>query len=209
MKPIRILVADDHAVIRDGFHTILSTDKDMEVTAVAKDGAEALEQLKQYAPDVALIDWDMPGMNGLKVMQKAIAEGIGSSFVILSSYHDDHLAIEAFKKGANGFLLKNKEAENIILTVKGCAKGKLIFPAESAAGLRRSLIIKHNNIFSSLSEAEDEVLACLAEGMKNKEIAETLYLSEGTVRNYISSLYKKLKVKTRSEAISLYKSRHY
>ncbi|SIS65847.1 two component transcriptional regulator, LuxR family [Salimicrobium flavidum] len=209
MKPIRLLIADDHAIVRDGFHTILSGQPGFEVVALAKNGEEAWERLEKHKPEIAILDWDMPGKNGIEVMEEALEKELPSSFLILSSYQDDQLALEALKKGANGFLLKDWETEDIIQTVKDCAKGKLIFPASMGPALRRSMIFKKRKTFFSLSEPEEEVLMCIAEGMKNKEIAETLYLSEGTIRNYTSSIYKKLGVKTRSEASSLYKALHH
>ncbi|SDJ79062.1 response regulator [Salimicrobium halophilum] len=208
MRPIRIMIADDHAVNRDGLKTILSEESDFEVVAIAKNGEEALKKMEDTAPDVILLDWKMPGLSGIQVMEQTREEMKDSCFLILSSHHDDLLALEALKKGATGFLLKDWETEDIIRAVRACARGIMIFPDYIAPTLRRSLVLKKEKAFPSLTDPEEEVLVYMAEEMKNKEIAETLYLSEGTIRNYISSIYKKLGVHKRSEAIALFKKRN-
>ncbi|WP_347861676.1 response regulator transcription factor [Salimicrobium sp. PL1-032A] len=128
MKQIRILIADDHAVTRDGLKAILEAEKEFKVVAIAQNGEEALRKIAETSPDAILLDGDMPKLNGLQVMELTKEKMENACFLLLSSYHDDRLALEALKKGATGFLLKDWEKEDITRAVQACARGIMIFP---------------------------------------------------------------------------------
>lgn len=215
-KTLKVVIADDHPIIRDGFHMILSTEEGMEVAGVAKDGAEAVSLVLEHKPDVVLLDLHMPGKSGMEALREIKNTHPFTKVLIISSYIDDDTVIECLSNGASGILLKDWPTEKIITAMKDSVKNQLVIP-ESYTNKLIGVWKKDKEVSTSegddritaveqmslpLNKREKEIFLKVMEGKKNSEIASELYLSIGTVKNYISSLYKKLGVTTRSEMIN-------
>ncbi|WP_188455143.1 response regulator [Virgibacillus oceani] len=207
MDAIRIAIADDHPIIRDGFETILMLQDDFNVIGTASNGKEAI-QLARLDPDVILMDVQMPVLSGVEATRIIKDKHPGIYILMLTSHTNGHDVMEAISNGASGFLLKDWETEKIITSIKDALTGKMQIPQTAASSIKELLHSWHNenlhdkawNKFG-LSEREMEIANLLVQGFRNAEIARKLFLSIGTVKNYTSSLYKKLEVRTRREAI--------
>ncbi|MBU9712567.1 response regulator transcription factor [Evansella tamaricis] len=216
---LKVVIADDHPVIRDGFTVLLSTDKDVEVLGTAKDGTEAVSLVCEMKPDVALLDLYMPEKNGIEALKEIKSTFPFTKVLILSSMVDDDVVIECLSHGASGILLKDWPTEKIIAAIKNSMTNQLVIPESFSSKLidiwketnmdsaTSALRKKVQEIGIPLNKREEDVLLKVMEGKKNAEIAEELYLSIGTIKNYISSLYKKLGAATRDELMN-YLSRH-
>jgi DNA-binding NarL/FixJ family response regulator len=203
---IRVLLADDHQLVRTGFRVILEMEPDMEVVGEAADGGAAVELAFRLEPDVVLMDVEMPGVNGLEATRRIAAEG-GPSVLILTTFdHDDYL-FEALQAGASGFLLKNGTPEALIEAVRVVAAGDALLapaitrrviaafsaPRARVAGVR----------LDELTPREHEVLVLLAGGATNAEIAAALHLGETTVKTHVSRVLMKLGARDRTQAVVL------
>lgn len=201
---IRVLICDDQDVVLEGLQTILRSAPEIEVVGVAHDGAEALEAIPQARPDVVLMDLKMPGMNGIQATRE-----IGNQFpsvrvLVLTTYDADEWVFDAIRSGASGYLLKDAPRQDLIAAVKGTAAGKSHIDPNVAGKLlnhiSRTAVMPESSIADTLSERERAILKLLAHGLSNTDIAQRLYLSEGTVKNYISSILDKLGVSDRIQA---------
>lgn len=209
---IRILLCDDQRLFREGLRTLIEAETDFEVVGEAGDGAEAVELCARLTPDLALLDVRMPRMDGVEATRRIRAAG-GPQVVILSTYDDDEFIFEALKAGAAGYLLKDFPAEELIKALRTVHHGGgiLIPPpiaakvvgelrrGQPAAGAPRGPS-STESLVEPLTQREEEILRLLARGRANKEIAEQLYLTEGTVKNYISRIYAKLGARDRTQA---------
>jgi DNA-binding NarL/FixJ family response regulator len=186
----------------------LNSDPDIEVVGIANDGAEALEKIPETNPDVVLMDLKMPGMNGIQATRK-ISEGYPEVRVlVLTTYGADEWVFDAIRSGAAGYLLKGTPRKNLIEAVKGTAAGETYVDPAVAGRLfsqiaQQSALPASTTITDALSKRELDVLRLLARGLSNAEIAQRLYLSEGTVRNYVSAILTKLEVSDRTQAAVL------
>ncbi len=204
---IRVFICDDQTIVCDGLEAILNADREIEVVGVAYDGAEALEKIPTIVPDVVLMDLKMPGMNGIQATRAIHEQFPQIKVLVLTTFGADEWVFDAIRSGAAGYLLKGTPKEQLIKAVKGTACGDtFIDPGVGGklfAHIARSAVPQNTLVTEDLSERELEVLRLLANGLTNTEIAKRLYLSEGTVRNYVSSIFGKLGVTDRTQAAIL------
>ena len=204
---IRVLICDDQVVVREGLRAILSTATGIKVVGEAGDGDEALALVAQAAPDVVLMDLKMPGMNGVQATRAILTRHPGVRVLVLTTYDADEWVLNAVRGGASGYLLKDTPREGLIAAIEGTAAGRThVDPA--VAGKLFQHVVRGPAAFptaiaADLSDREMEVLRLLARGLNNADIARRLYLSEGTVRNYVSAILAKLDVSDRTQAAVL------
>jgi NarL family two-component system response regulator LiaR len=205
---VRVLICDDQLIVCEGLKAILDTDSAINVVGVASDGAEALEMIPRVEPDVVLMDLNMPGMDGVQATREIHERYPQVKVLVLTTYADDSWVGEAIRSGASGYLLKGTPRESLIRAVKGTAAGDThVDPA--VAGTLFEWVAQQtprqpdDRLASLLSEREMDVLRLLARGLSNAEIANRLYLSPGTVRNYVSAILSKLQVADRTQAVVL------
>ncbi len=209
---INLLIADDHALMRDGLSTILSDEADINIVGTARTGEEALELALKLKPGLILMDVQMPGMGGI-ASARAIKSQLPATIVLmLTTYVEDDYIIEALASGADGFLLKDMPGDKLLQAVRDAAAGQLMLPAsvaaKLAARLSSAITIGHLQLETIVRKAESaaftdrelEIARCMAKGISNREIAETVFMSEGTVKNYVSSIYMKIGTNERTVA---------
>jgi two-component system, NarL family, response regulator LiaR len=207
---IRVLIADDQAIARQGLHVILSVEQDIEVVGLAKNGHEALELVETLQPDLVLMDLKMPRLNGVQAT-KAIKEKFPNvAILVLTTYDLDDWVANAIRNGANGYLLKDTPPQDLITAIRGTVQGKSYVDPNIAGKMFQQMQQsspptpkERLELLEPLTERELDVLKLLATGLSNQEIAESLKLSEGTVRNYLSTLFGKLGVSDRTKAAVL------
>jgi len=205
---IRLLIADDHLIIRQGLRLILETEDDFEIVAEASDGAEALRLCFEYKPDVVLMDLRMPGMDGLTAIEKLRVQQPEIAVVILTTFNEDELMLRGLQAGARGYLLKDTDRVALFDTIRAAARGETLLKPEImsrvlslAGGIRQSGKGSQSTI--ELTEREQEVLKAVARGERSKEVALHLGISERTVKAHLASIYGKLGVDSRAAAISV------
>ena len=202
---VRILIADDHLIIRQGIRLILETGEDFELVGEAADGAEALRLCRELHPDVVLMDLRMPGMDGITAIERLRIEMPKIGVVILTTFNEDNLMRRGLRAGAKGYLLKDTSRERLFHAIQAAARGetllapemllKLLNGAENPPPTEGGML--------KLSEREMEVLAAVARGERSKEIALKLGISERTVKAHLASIYNKLGVDSRAAAIAI------
>ena len=206
---IKILIADDQTLMRDGLKTILELEDDMEVIATCENGQIAYEKSKELKPDVILMDIRMPIMNGVESVKLIKKEIPSITIIMLTTFDDDEYIIEALSNGANGYLLKDIPGDKLLQAIRDGFHGNLLIPGNIAAKIVSKLSSaskeKHNSssdyeLLEELSEREAEIAKLLVKGYTNKQIAASLFISEGTVKNYISNIYSKLGISDRTQA---------
>lgn len=195
---IRIVIADDHAVVRQGLKMFLLDDPDFEVIAEAQNGAEALELAKTQRPDVVLMDLLMPVMDGITAIGHIRREVPDTEVIALTSVLEDASVVGAIRAGAIGYLLKDTQAEDLTRAIKAAANGQVQLSPQAAARLVREVRAPESP--ETLTERETDVLRLLAQGKANKEIAATLFIGENTVKTHVSSILVKLGVQSRTQA---------
>jgi len=207
---IRILIVDDHLVIREGLQMILGLEEDLEVVGEAADGKAALRLAEELLPDVILMDLRMPGMGGLEAIERILAQWPQMAIVILTTYNEDELMIHGLRAGARGFLLKDTGRQTLFHTIRAAARGEMLLQPEI---MKR--VMAHTGADQptegqgeagaqgTLSERELEVLAAVARGDRNKEIALQLGITERTVKAHLTNVYNKLGVDSRAAAVSV------
>ncbi len=206
MNPIRILLADDHLIIRQGLRLILETESGFDVVGEAADGAGALRFCAELHPDVVLMDLRMPGMDGLTAIERLRVEHPEIAVVILTTYNEDDLMLRGLQAGARGYLLKDTEREPLFDSIRAAARGEtLLDPGIVKKVLSRAGSNCAAPTFSTpgLTERERDVLAAVARGERSKEIALQLGISERTVKAHLASIYNKLGVDSRAAAIAV------
>lgn len=201
---IRLLICDDQDIVREGLQLILETDAEFEVVGSARDGGEAIEKVEALTPDLVLMDLKMPILNGIQATQ-AIKDRHPDIYVlVLTTYDGDEWVFDAIRSGASGYLLKDSPREHLISSIKETVAGKTPVDPGVAGKLfthiAQSDAVPNSSIAEDLSEREMDVLKLLAHGLSNTEIAQRLFLSEGTVRNYVSIILGKLDVADRTQA---------
>ena len=206
---IRLVIADDHPVYRDGLARLLSEIGGFDVVGVAANGVEAVEMAASLSPDVVVMDIRMPNLDGIEATRRITSASPHTAVVVLSMFEEDELVFAAVRAGARGYLLKDADDDEIAAVLRGIARGEAIFGPTTARRLLDMLgrmpdQSEHTtpHPFPQLSQRELEVLELLARGRRNAMIADELFLSERTVRNYVSNIFTKLQVAGRAEAIA-------
>ena len=194
-RKIRVLLVDDHPIVRFGLSALLNLQEDIETVGVAESGKVALEMLQTQSIDVVLVDLRMPEMNGIYMLKRLGEMAFCARPIVLSSFEYDEEIYSAIKAGAQGFVHKQAPAEEILTAIRMVFRGKQAFPRRIAERL------KGNSLTVGLSERELEILQLVAKGLTNKEVANTLQLSQFTVRNYLNRIAEKLDASDRTEVI--------
>jgi NarL family two-component system response regulator YdfI len=205
---LRVLIADDHLVVRTGLQLMLATSKDFELVGEATDGYTAIEQVEKLQPDVVLMDLRMPGMDGLEAIAQIHARWPSMAVVILTTYNEDELMIQGLQAGARGYLLKDCTLESLLNALRFAAQGEMLIPPDFMTRiLSRSKPAPAPKpppyASQELTEREREVLVCVANGERSKEIAAHLGISERTVGTYLSNIFAKLGVDSRASAVAV------
>lgn len=205
---IRLLLADDQSLFREGLKTLLSVQDDMEVVAEAENGEEALRMAALQSPNVVLMDLRMPVMDGVRATQRMREVFPDIKVLILTTFDDDELVFDGLRAGAIGYLLKDVSSERLYEAIRAAAKGEYFLQPSITAKvlnefvrLPRSAPVRSDPLSESLSPREMEILKLVGTGISNREIAERLVISEGTVKNHLSSILAKMEVKDRLQAV--------
>lgn len=206
---LRLLIVDDQTLMREGLKTILSLEEGFDVVGTAEDGVAALDFLSRERVDLVLMDVRMPRMNGVECTREIAARFPTTKVLILSTFAEDEAIYDALRAGAVGYLLKDLPAEKLVSAMRDAVSGMVAMQPEVMQSLL-SRVPKEDgkdksDIKGRLTPREWEILCLMAEGLSNKEISGKLYISEGTVKNYISTIYEKLEVKDRTQAVLLLK----
>ncbi|MCP3976020.1 MAG: response regulator transcription factor [bacterium] len=205
--PTRVMIVDDQEVVREGLRAILGTVPSIEVVGVVGNGAEAVESVATLFPEVVLMDLNMPIMNGVEATRNLQATHPDVKVLILTTYDAEEWVLDAIRAGASGYMLKDAPRERLIEAIQGTAEGRSHIDPSVAGGLMARVAVSEvsepTSVAADLSERELDVLRLLGNGMTNSAIAEQLFLSEGTVRNYVSAILTKLQVEDRTQAAVL------
>lgn len=206
MSKKRILIVDDHFVVREGLKLIFETEEDYEVVGEAEDGQKALMLVNKIKPDVILMDLRMPKMNGLDVIKALNEKNNLIPIIILTTYNDDNLIRDGLLLGAKGYLLKDTTRDELIRTVESAVRGEILLQSEVSTRLfnTQKKVNQINTLCSSsITERELFILQAVARGCKSKEIASDMEISERTVKAHLTNIYNKLNVESRSEAVAV------
>ena len=199
---VKVMITDDHSLIREGLKQLLELEGDFQVIAEACDGIDCMEKLKEQIPDVLLLDINMPRMNGLEVLQKIKDEKIDVKILVLTVHNEVEYLLKAVDIGINGYLLKDSESSELKKAILSVVDGEdyiqpSLIPVLNAKMIDRDM---DNEKIEKLTKRELEVLKLLAVGMYNKGVADELHISERTVKNHVSSIFKKIDVSDRTQA---------
>jgi DNA-binding NarL/FixJ family response regulator len=202
---IKVLICDDQEIVCEGLRRILESDDEISVLGSAHNGIEALEQIEKAKPDLVLMDLKMPDMNGVIATRKIREKHPDISILILTTFDDDEWLFDAIRSGASGYLLKDRPRGELISAIKGTVRGGSYVDPAVAGKLLNNIVQnipqRTPSVDISLSDRELEVLRLLAMGLSNADISRRLYLSEGTIRNYMSGIFSKLNVSDRTQAV--------
>jgi DNA-binding NarL/FixJ family response regulator len=204
---IRVVIADDEALIRDGFRMILGAQPEVEVVGEAADGSEAVEAAHAQRPDVVLMDVRMPKLDGIEATGRIVAAGLPSKVLMLTTFDRDEYVYEAMKAGASGFLLKTVPTERLVESIRLVAAGEALLSPEITRRLIEDFVTRpgprgdRSSELQRLTAREREVLQGVARGKSNSEIAQTLFLSEATVKTYLTRILAKLGLRDRAQAV--------
>ncbi|WP_138476435.1 response regulator transcription factor [Dyadobacter bucti] len=216
--PIRILVVDDHSVVRQGIITLLEDEEDIFIAGEASDGDEVLQKVEEVNPDVVLLDLTMPRMSGLDAMKELIPVHPDVRILVFSMHNNPDYIISALQNGAAGYLQKDTSRDEILRAVRSVVKGELYFPPDASSVIIRNLMkqlarlpetmpknqeTQEKSIWNIITAREQQILKCLTEGMSSKDIAERFDISSNTVANQRASIMRKANVKNTAELISL------
>ena len=202
MSSIRVLLADDHPIVRDGIRNLLADSIGIEVVGEAEDGEEAYLKVLELTPDVLLLDMELPKISGVDLTRKLVTEGVKVKILALSSYNDRTYISEMLALGASGYLIKDEVPKNILNAIRGVAQGEQGWVSREVAAILSQLALQ-NNSKEDLTEREMEVLQHVVAGETNREIAYDLEISEKTVEKHLNNIFEKLNVRSRVEAAVL------
>jgi len=209
-ETIRVLIVDDHAVVRQGLRTFIDLQEDMRVIAEAENGAEAVQLAGQHQPDVILLDLVMPHMDGVEATRQILERSPASHVIILTSFGEDDKVFPAIRAGAQGYLLKDIHPNQLVQAVREAALGrvqlhpdiarKLMSAVAAEPGAAKDASLAHTPETGDLTDREQEVLRLIAAGMNNRQIAEHMIISEKTVKTHVSNILSKLNLEDRTQA---------
>ncbi len=211
-EKIKIIIADDQRLMREGLKTILGLEEDMSVLGTAANGEEALELCRKLSPDIVLMDIRMPVVDGVEATSLITKEGLAAKVIVVTTFDDDELIIKALKAGAKTYLLKDLPSEKLLAVIRASHSGDIMLQPEiaaklvSSAGRAETLADENDRIINdseTLTTREKDILRLMTEGLGNGEIASRLFLSEGTVKNQVSVIYSKLGTSDRTQAVLL------
>jgi DNA-binding NarL/FixJ family response regulator len=202
---VRVVIADDHPTFRRGLAALLASVPDIEVVGEAADGESAVAQTRALSPDVVLMDLSMPGLGGVEATRRIVADAPATAVLVVTMLDDDEAVFAAMRAGARGYVVKGQDTDDVLRAIRSVARGDAVF-GPAVAGrvlsyLTRPLSARDPIQFPELSDRERDVLEQLARGSTNSEIARALVLSPKTVRNHVSSIFSKLQVAGRAEAV--------
>ncbi len=207
MEKIKVLIVDDHSLFREGLAQLLSLEEDLEVVGEARDGEECLQKVKELEPDVILLDINMPNVNGIMALRKLKDMDQATKVIILTFHEEIEYLFEAFNLGANGYIVKDADSGILIHGIHEVYKGQpFVYPTVAEGNAEHNNIKRYTDNADQvaqkvqLTKREYEILTLIADGLNNKEIANTLFISEKTVKNHVSNIFKKIKVKDRTQA---------
>lgn len=201
VKPLRLVLADDHALVLEGLRALIASQPDMRVVATASDGERLLDAVKRFSPDVVVVDFKMPYLDGPSCIKRLRADRVAVKVLVLTALSDGPSMREALDAGADGYVLKTDPPEGTVAAIREVAAGHMVFPQ----GARRWLAQPPD--IEALSARESEILELLAEGRSNVEIGKVLNLSANTVKFHLRNIYEKLGVANRTEAAAHYHRR--
>jgi two-component system nitrate/nitrite response regulator NarL len=199
---ITVVVADDHPVYRSGVVRALKESGTVRVVAEATDGRAALAAIREHQPAVALLDYKMPELDGLDVVNAVTRDGLPTHIILLTAFDDAPLVYKALAAGASGYLTKESDSDEIVAAIVSCAKGAGYVPTQLASGLANELKQRATGHSALLSPRELEIIRMIAEGLSVPQIAATLHLAPSTVRTHVQNLYAKLGVSDRAAAVA-------
>jgi len=200
---IRVLIVDDHEVVREGLRSILATAEDVELVGEAADGSEAVRLAAELSPDIVLMDLSMPGVGGIEAIEQIKALALPLEIVILTTYDDDDLIIRGLRAGARGYLLKDAGRKALFDSIRAAHRGELLLPSAVAERVMTHLEQPKPARPNDLTAREFEVLVLMADGAANKQIAGRLEIAERTVKAHVTSIFMKLEVNSRTEAVAV------
>lgn len=210
---IKVIVIDDQSLMRDGLEIILNSDSELKVVACGENGKEAIELSGRFVPDLVLMDLRMPIMGGVEAT-KIIKNNLPNvKVLLLTTFDDEEYIIEAMNSGASGYIFKDIEKVKLIEAIKECVKGSFIMPSKVAAVLAKHAIkkevvpLKEDFKELNLTDRELEIAVMITEGFTNRQIASALYITDGTVKNYVSSIYSKIGINDRTKLALFFKEK--
>jgi two-component system nitrate/nitrite response regulator NarL len=201
-KRVRVVVADDHPLYREGVVRALSASGQVEIVAEAEDGRSALAEIQQHEPDVALLDYKLPELDGVAVTHAVVREQLSTRVLLVSAFTDSGVVYKALETGAAGFVSKESRREQIVDAVLACSRGENVVPPDVAAGLVSEIRLRKQDDTPALTPREQEILHLIAAGKSLPEIAKELYLGLTTVKTHVQHLYEKLGVSDRAAAVA-------
>jgi DNA-binding NarL/FixJ family response regulator len=201
---MKVIVCDDQSIVRDGLEMLIKLEPDIQVIGLAEDGAMAVEMAGKKSPDLVLMDLKMPVMNGVEATRQIRAKYPDIKVLVLTTYDDDEWVFDAIQAGAAGYLLKDTPRDEVVKAIRGTVSGKSYVDPSVAGKVLRQASSRQTQpatlITNKLTERELEILRLIAKGLSNADISDRLFLSEGTVRNHVSSVLAKLGVSDRTQA---------
>lgn len=204
MNPIKVVIVDDHALIREGIKKLLELEEGIEIVAVAQDGEEALEKIASNRPDVVLLDINMPKMNGIECLKQIKAKYTKTKVIMLTIHEDSEYLIKTINIGAEGYVLKDADVSSLVKAIQKVVSGDIyIHPTLSnvlVKAYKRKDDEEEEDLIAGLTRREYEVISLISKGFNNKEIGQELFISEKTVKNHVSNIFKKINVNDRTQA---------
>ncbi len=210
---IKVIVIDDQSLMRDGLEIILNSDSDLNVVACGENGKEAIELTERFIPELVLMDLRMPVMGGVEATKIIKSRFPFVKILLLTTFEDEEYIIEAMNSGASGYIFKDIEKIKLIEAIKECVKGSFIMPSKVAAVLakhavnKKQVSLKESFHSMNLTDREIEIAVMIAEGFTNRQIASALYITDGTVKNYVSSIYSKTGINDRIKLALFFKEK--
>jgi two-component system nitrate/nitrite response regulator NarL len=199
---VRVILADDHPLLREGVQRAIAAYPSLELVAVASDGRQALEEIRRLEPDVAVVDLRMPGLGGMDVVHAVSRDGLSTRVMFLSGYVDSAVAYRALSEGAMGFITKDAGGKAVCEAIAAVARGEIVLSPEAQSSVAEEIRGRRDSSEPALTPRESDVLRLVAEGLSAPDIAERLSLSAATIKGHLGSIYEKLGVSERAAAVA-------